>query len=458
MPLYLNGETDDFTPASLGEIGDVDLTGLLVGQGISWDGSNWVPTSFALASDLGDYVLKAGDTMTGALFMDNDAPIKIGEDGDTSAAAYEQWATGSGQLSFASYQGGDTGARVGLFSDASVRWGSGTGAPGIQLKRQANGRMRMIGADFEVGSLWRIENGTGLLGFGSNFISMQDNAGANNAVFLSGQAANVWTEFSINADGALQWGGGTASRDVRLERVSANLLGLGDGDSLRLLNGDLQVDDGSVLFDEANIVSDWIVRSKLASDGDYRFGIRANGELEWDDGLGGGPISEIIPQSFGLQVSGRFQVPQAPLAPNDVARKADLDAAIDAEVFGDGYMFDKNAVLATTSLSTPIEGARVDLTGLDAGDYLVMAHCHFTTSNSNSLIKMQIAQDPDGAATEIDGEVTNRSAPGTTAIVNFMAQVTLPAGSESFAVRFWHDAGAGSSTLEESTIYAHRVA
>lgn len=146
-----------------------------------------------------------------------------------------------------------------------------------------------------------------------------------------------------------------------------------------------------------------------------------------------------------------------PTDPQDAATKAYVDQEVGTRVFGDGYQFNENAVLASTSLTTPIEKARVDLTGIDAGDYIVFGTFEFYVSNANGRIDLEIVQDPDGAATIVEDVVTGGVGIGVSSVLTLMEQVTL-AADESFACRFFHASGSGSSTLVHSNIYAHRVA
>ncbi len=93
-------------------------------------------------------------------------------------------------------------------------------------------------------------------------------------------------------------GGILFGTDALLYRSAANTLALGTGDDLKLIQGNLEVENSngesiSIVGDDSNATyfrvtnssaGDWLLASDVTGDSDYRFIIDTDGELQWGDG------------------------------------------------------------------------------------------------------------------------------------------------------------------------------
>jgi hypothetical protein len=105
------------------------------------------------------------------------------------------------------------------------------------------------------------------------------------------------TRLSINSNGQVQLpvtgsnGGILIGGDAQIYRTASDMLGLGNGDSLRAYSSGgsqfltLQSAATSVYLDARNSgASDWVLVSKVTSDSQQRYILKTNGEMQWGDG------------------------------------------------------------------------------------------------------------------------------------------------------------------------------
>jgi len=194
---------------------------------------------------------------------------------------------------------GDTQDRFSVLADGTLVWGSGTGMPDLQLRRLSAGVL-------QVDQGFRVQGTTTLAGL------LQFLRAASTDVAIASQVSGEgFDRFRLTAAGLMEWGPGTAARDVNLSREAAGTLALHAG-GLRVYRATA----GEVAFS-----------ARVEGDTQSRWYVLADGSMTW--GPGGSTVQDI---GLGRTAAGILTLTGAALAQ---VRAATTDAVRDVRVSGD---------------------------------------------------------------------------------------------------------------------------
>jgi len=194
---------------------------------------------------------------------------------------------------------GDTQDRFSVLADGTLVWGSGTAVPDLQLRRLSAGVL-------QVDQGFRVQGTTTLAGL------LQFLRAASTDVAIASQVSGEgFDRFRLTAAGLMEWGPGTAARDVNLSREAAGTLALHAG-GLRVYRATA----GDVAFS-----------ARVEGDTQSRWYVLADGSMTW--GPGGSTVQDI---GLGRTAAGILTLTGAALAQ---VRAATTDAVRDVRVSGD---------------------------------------------------------------------------------------------------------------------------